>query len=85
MWNSIVMYVVIATAFGWLYMQNEYRGNKIQQLEVDLQNQKMYFDKKIQTSVFNAVVVEKKKAVMKDMKYDKSKSVSVDSTRFYLK
>ena len=85
MWNSVVMYIIVMVAFGWLYMQNEYRGNKIQQLETDLISQKIYFDKKIQTRVFNAVVHEKKRTIEKGMKYDKSNAVSVDSTRFYLK
>ena len=83
--NSVAIYTIIAIAFGWLYMQNEYKSNEIVRLKSDMENQRVYFDRKIKTEVFNAVVAEKKRAIVGGLKYDKNSSVSIDSTRFYLK
>jgi len=81
--NNILIYALLAAGGYWYYTQNKYKEEKIIELKTEIKNQRKYFDDKVKKVEFNIKSVMKKKEIESGIKYDKHKSVSLDSKRIY--
>ena len=80
----IIIGLILAGLVGGSYWMIQRQDRQIQELKRDIVVQKVYFEKKIKTSIFNAVIKEKKSNLEKTMLRDDRNEVDINSTRFYI-
>ena len=85
MFNNIMLYMLVVSLFIGLYEVNEHNKKIINSLKVQLIKQKEDYTQKIKQISFKEKVQAKKDIIESKINRDKNQSVSIDSTRFYLK